>query len=230
MPTYPEIYAHHAERYDELVRHEDHERHVAAALEAAFPGRPGEPTLAVELGCGTGRVTRLLAPLVSEVRAYDGSEHMIQKARALVSGVLFFVADNASLPEPDGVADLIVAGWTLGHLTGFFPGEWEPRARAALGEMLRVARPGATLIVLETLGTCVEAPAPPNPGLAAFYALLEGAFGFARRTLSTDYAFSSVEEAERIMGFFFGQAMAEKVRARGSKLVPEWTGLWRLAR
>jgi len=223
MPSYPEIYARHADLYDELVRHEDAEGNLGAWLARALPaGR------VVELGAGTGRVTRLLAGPGREVRAYDGSSHMIDTARARladVAGITLGVADNASLPEPTASADAVVAGWTIGHVTGFFPDAWESHARAALGEMARVGRQGALHVVVETLGTCVDEPGPPNPRLAALYALYES-MGLARVVLRTDYRFPSAADAERVMGFFFGPAMAEKVRSRGSATVPEWTGLW----
>lgn len=225
MPSYEEIYAAHADRYDELVRHEDHAKNVEAFLDRVMAGRP---RLVVELGCGTGRVTRMLAPRAGQVHAFDGAAHMVDFARralADAANVTFAVADNGALPEPDGAADLVVAGWTLGHLTGFFPDDWRPRAEGALAEMRRVARPGGRVLVFETLGTCTVEAAPPNARLAELYALFE-ARGLARTTLATDYAFDSVDEAARVMGFFFGARMAEEVRARGAPVVPEHTGAW----
>jgi ubiquinone/menaquinone biosynthesis C-methylase UbiE len=145
VPSYVEIYERHADRYDELVRREDKDGNLPRAL-ATTLGDAAKDGVVVEIGAGTGRVTRLLAPLASSVRAYDGSAHMIELARerlASLANVRFGVADNASLPEPSAVADAVVAGWTIGHVTGFFPDAWEPAARAALAEMKRVAKPGA---------------------------------------------------------------------------------------
>jgi hypothetical protein len=87
-------------------------------------------------------------------------------------------------------------------------------------------RVGGARIVIETLGTCRDAPAPPNERLAAFYEVLEGSWGFRRQVIATDYAFDSVDHAERVMGFFFGPEMAARVRARDARVVPEWTGVW----
>lgn len=224
MPTYPEIYARHADLYDELVRHEDADGNLASWLARELPaGR------VVELGAGTGRVTRLLAGPGRDVRAYDGSAHMIDTARARLAGlagITLGVADNASIPEPDASADVVVAGWTIGHVTGFFPDAWETPARAALGEMARIGRPRALRVVVETLGTCADEPAPPNPRLAALYGLYES-LGLERVVVRTDYRFPTRADAERVMGFFFGPAMAEKVRLLPTSTVPEWTGIWR---
>lgn len=49
--------------------------------------------------------------------------------------------------------------------------------------------------------------------------------GFQRRAIRTDYRFDSVAEAARILGFFFGEPMVERVEAAGSERVPECTGL-----
>ena len=223
MPSYEDTYAHHADRYEELVRHEDRKNVLGALLDGVLSP---PPKLALELGCGTGRVTRLLAARAERVRAYDGSAHMIDFARraCALPNVTFGVADNGALPEADAVADAVVAGWSIGHVTGFFPGAWRAHAEKAIGEMTRTARPGATLLLFETLGTCTDAPAPPNERLRDLYAMLESEHGFRREVLDTSYEFASVEEAVRVMGFFFGDAMGERVRARGSHIVPEWTG------
>lgn len=226
MPSYREIYDHHAAQYDELVRHEDHQGNLRGWLERAFPAPVAQM---VELGCGTGRVTRLLAPLARSVHAYDGAAHMIAHAKehAALPGVAYAVAPNEELPEPDDVTEAAVAGWTIGHVTGFYAkGEWEAHARAMLSEMERVAAPGARIVVIETLGTCTTVPGPPNPELESLYQLFERDHGLARHVLDTSYAFPSLEEAQRIMGFFFGDAMRERVTQRGSPIVPEWTGVW----
>lgn len=222
MPSYEETYAKHAGRYDELVAHEDRRRSVATFLAKVLSSKPA---LAVELGCGTGRLTRLTAPLCHALHAYDGSAHMVQFAtkHCAIENVQYAVADNARLPEADGVADLVLAGWSLGHVTGFFPDAWQSHARAALREMRRVAKPGATVVLFETLGTCVEVAAPPNERLRALYELFEGEFGFHRTVLETSYEFASTEAAAETLGFFFGDEMRAKVLARSSAIVPEWT-------
>jgi len=103
--------------------------------------------------------------------------------------------------------------------------DWRAHVGRALAEMRRALEPGAPLVVIETLGTGSETPAPPNPGLAEYYAWLE-AQGFARMTIRTDYRFASVDDAATVTGFFFGPTFAERVRAQGWARVPECTGIW----
>ncbi len=92
--------------------------------------------------------------------------------------------------------------------------------------MGRAAKPGGTLIIMETMGTGVQQPAPPNPALAD-YAWLENEHGFTRQVIATDYDFGSVDRAAELCGFFFGAELAARVRANGSSRVPEFTGIWR---
>ena len=89
-----------------------------------------------------------------------------------------------------------------------------------------VARPGATLIILETMGTAVDHPHPPAPPLAAFYRTLETTYTMHRKVISTDYRFASPRRAQEVMGFFFGPDMAERVGRLDDSVVPEWTGVW----
>ncbi|HEY4718334.1 MAG TPA: hypothetical protein VIH14_04915, partial [Anaerolineales bacterium] len=96
----------------------------------------------------------------------------------------------------------------------------------AMAEMHRATRAGGTLIILETLGTGVQEPAPPNAALAAYYHWLEREQGFSRRVVATDYDFGSVPRAAELCGFFFGEPLAARVKANGWQRVPEWTGVW----
>jgi hypothetical protein len=49
------------------------------------------------------------------------------------------------------------------------------------------------IILIETLSTNADKPAPPAPQLAEFYALLEGEYGFRKEVADTTYRFESKE-------------------------------------
>ena len=73
----------------------------------------------LELGCGTGKNTSLLATLGAEVRALDFSAGMIEKARARVTApnVVFELADlTRPWPGADHSFDLIVCNLVLEHI------------------------------------------------------------------------------------------------------------------
>ncbi|MDX2161255.1 MAG: class I SAM-dependent methyltransferase [bacterium] len=227
MPTFEEIYAQHAAEYDALVSREDHRGYLLPAIRQviALDGID-----VVELGAGTGRLTRLLAPHVRTIRAFDRSAHMLATARERLQANggewSLHVADNHAIPVADACADLVIAGWSFGHATEWHGDRWRDEIDTALREMTRIARPGGALIILETLGTGALHPAPPTPVLADYYAHLESIHGFARAAIATDYRFESLEEADRLVRFFFGDALADQVQREGWIVLPEWTGLW----
>lgn len=220
------IYQHRAADYDALVAREDYQGNLARALAEV---RPWPRLDVVEPGAGTGRLTRLLAPAARSVVALDIAPAMLRVARASLdadSRVTFAVADNGALPLRDAVADLAVAGWSLGHSVAWFPNTWRGVIGTALAEMRRVLRPGGTVVILETLGTGRETPAPPTDELAAYYRWLEDQHGFHRTWLRTDYRFASLDEAEQLTRFFFGDDLADRVRREGLETLPECTGMW----
>ena len=169
---------------------------------------------------GTGRVTRLLRGAGARVLGCDRAPAMIAEARRRQDGA-YVLADAVAPPAASGAFDAAVAAWVFGHFT-----EWgQDKLEAALGEMERAVRPGGVLAILETMGTGADAPAPPTEGLAAYYRGLE-ARGFLRELVATDYLFANVDEAAAVCGWFFGDALAERIRARGWTRVPEWTALF----
>jgi ubiquinone/menaquinone biosynthesis C-methylase UbiE len=222
------IYREQPERYDRLVAREDHQGNLGRALRSCLP--PG-PARIIDIGTGTGRVAELVWSEQRRVVACDRSLPMLRVAagrRGEGRGpdIDWAQADNRRLPFESGRADLVVAGWSLGHSVGWYPETWRVEIGGAISEMRRLARPGGLLAVIETLGTGSETPLPPTQGLADYYQWLEAEHGFDRGWLRTDYLFESAEEAERLVRFFFGDALADRVRASGVGLVPECTGLW----
>ena len=80
---------------------------------------PREPTLAVDVGCGPGYTTRLVADVLRPLRTVgiDRSEAFIAEAqRAGDSDVSYLVHDAAAVPFPVGPADLIYARFVATHL------------------------------------------------------------------------------------------------------------------
>lgn len=228
MPTFEEIYAQHADLYDALVMREDYQGNILPALQAI---RPLAGLDVIEFGAGTGRLTCLLAPIVKTIHAFDASEHMLDVAIARLCELgrdnwWADVADNRALPVADASADLSIQGWSFGHFCGWFPERWRYEIGRAVNEMLRVLRPEGVAVILETLGTGSETPQPPNDDLAAYYAWLEDDMGFSSTWIRTDYRFESLEEAETLTRFFFGDELAEAVVQNNWVILPECTGVW----
>jgi ubiquinone/menaquinone biosynthesis C-methylase UbiE len=227
MPDYQEIYNSQAGKYDLFASREDYQGNVLRALNRV---RPFDGLDVIELGAGTARLTCMIAPLVKAVLAVDVSPHMLDVAIAKLDKTglqnwTVAVADNRALPVVDQVADLSLAGWSLGHFTSWYPEHWRDEIERALAQMKRVLRPGGTAIIVETLGTGWEEPHPPTEALAAYYALLEGEHGFSRIWIRTDYRFASLSEAEDLTRFFFDD-LADQVVTEELVVLPECTGIW----
>ena len=111
---------------------------------------PGEQVL--EIGCGSGAVTRALAERIApdgKVIALDACAPLLPIARGLASeaGLGNFIefrhGDCRDLPFSDASFDVTLAVTTLSHV---------PNAERALREMVRVTRPGGRIGIFDMDG------------------------------------------------------------------------------
>lgn len=228
MSDFKQIYQTQADEYEYLVAHEDYQGNLLQALAAI---RPLTNTTVVELGAGTGRLTRLLAPHVHHITACDIAAPMLTVAqKKLAEGGWRnwqpVVCDNRMVAVADKTADMVIVGWSLGHFTDWYAPNWRTEIGRSLAEMRRVLRLGGTIIILETLGTNHETPQPPTPALADYYQWLEQEQGFQSTWIRTDYRYPSVAEAVASARFFFGDLLADAIQDKNSPIIPECTGLW----
>jgi demethylmenaquinone methyltransferase/2-methoxy-6-polyprenyl-1,4-benzoquinol methylase len=105
--------------------------------------KPGN--YALDLCCGTGDIALALARQGAETTGLDFSEKMLEVAKARSqklksSSPHFIQGDAQQLPFPENSFDIVTVGYGLRNLAS-----WEK----GLEEMLRVAKPGGRIIVLE---------------------------------------------------------------------------------
>jgi ubiquinone/menaquinone biosynthesis C-methylase UbiE len=114
---------------------------------------------ALDVGCGGGQVSRLLAQRLPGARVIgvDLSGAMVARARAAgrrLGNLEIRRGDAMDLPLPPASADLCVSVASIKH--------W-PDQRRGLEQIRRVLRPGGTLVVLEVDRRC-------SPGSARAFA------------------------------------------------------------
>jgi ubiquinone/menaquinone biosynthesis C-methylase UbiE len=99
---------------------------------------------ALEIGCGTGAVSRALVEILSaDVTGVDSSPVFIERARELANGIpglTFLQGDGRSLALPDASFDLVVFHTTLCHIA-------DPEG--ALREARRILRQDGWLAVFD---------------------------------------------------------------------------------
>src|SRR4051812_33739331 len=109
-----------------------------------LPLLPEPPAVVLDLGCGTGSLSVLLAAAGYEVRGLDSSPRMLDLARgkADAAGVVveFTEGDAADPPYASGSADVVLCRhvlWALDH------------REAVLARWVQLLRPGGRLVLVE---------------------------------------------------------------------------------
>ena len=217
------VYQNYSSLYDELVNNEDYENNLYKFLNSNIQW---ENKIVGEIGIGTGRVTRNYIDKVQKVYAYDNAQHMIDKAKQNLSKwaekIEYAVRDNKQISSLENKYDIIIEGWSFGHLVVQTNENRNQTIQMLIDETTKRAD---TVIFIETLGTNVASPNPPGEKLAQFYHALTDN-GFKEHIIQTDYKFSSCEEAGRIMGGFFGDSMKNDIIQRKLSIIKEYTGIW----
>ncbi len=104
-------------------------------LISLLDAHPGEFIL--DLGCGTGHLTRAIAETGAHVVGIDSSTAMIEQARALHPGTTFLVADARTFSFPNHF-DAIFSNAAL---------HWVPEAEQVVTHIAQSLKPGGRLVI-----------------------------------------------------------------------------------
>ena len=234
MPTQAEIYKTEGDKYEALIAREDYQGNILKSLReiTTLENRlvsTGSTLRVLDLGAGTGRLACLLAPHVASIHAFDISEEMLRVCREKLSKTKLSnwkidVADHRQLPIKNHSANLVVSGWSVSYLAVWNPDSWKDELEKWLSEMKRVLTPNSYIVLFESLGTATESPIRLEH-LKDFYTWLDEV-GFQNKIIRTDYKFESIQEAEKLSRFFFGDELGDKVVKNNWVILPECTGVW----
>ncbi len=134
-----------ANAFDQEPDHGLADAETRAAWEALLLAHlPTPPAEVVDLGCGTGTLSTLLAGAGFDVRGLDFAPAMVDRARAkafdTATNVEFVVGDAAEPPYPAASCDVVLSRHVLWAM---------PDAGAAIDRWLGLVRPGGRLVLVE---------------------------------------------------------------------------------
>src|SRR5215510_14282242 len=115
-------------------------RRLSVLLESYLPDRADGLTL-LDVGCGTGHHMASMRERGFEVAGVDGSEEMLDQARANNPDADIQQSDVESIPFPDSSFDFILCIEVLRYL---------PRSAKCIREMARVLKPGGVCLATAT--------------------------------------------------------------------------------
>ncbi len=195
-----------------------YQRWMERALEAAGV----TPRRVLDLGCGNGDWTVMLAERAERLVAVDLADgfvaHCRERLRAAgLDGRATVVQHDAGSYEPDGPFDLIVAGAVTQYLSDDDIAGLLPRIRAALA-------PGGVLYLRTTVATHAERYATTTESFQGIYrsrawyrrALADAGFELARESMATWFV------ADELAYRTFGEHAASRVLALPLKAI-RWT-------
>jgi len=217
------IYQKQAELYDELVSHEDYNNNLFNLINTKIDLLN---KTVCEFGVGTGRVTKTYIDKIKSADLFDRSIHMLEQTKINLKDQLDKITvnelDNKNIEQISKYYDISIEGWSFGHLISENSDNVAYWSNKLINDLKRISN---RIIIIETLGTNIDEPYPPNISLATFYKTLKEN-GFKEYIINTDYKFDSTDQAQYILGSFFGDKMKEDIRQKKLAIIKEFTGIW----
>ena len=141
MDHFQAIYAARAAEYHQMIAAEDTDAQLLPAIERVAPLRGKR---VIDLGTGTGRIPLLIGGLAAQVVGLDLHRDMLRQhaaQRRLQGGRWSLIqGDMRRLPFRAAWADVVTAGWAIGHLRSWFAADWVAMAAASSVALRRIGK------------------------------------------------------------------------------------------
>lgn len=168
--------------------------------------------IVLDVGCGTGKYAKLLAPHVRQYYGLDISNDQLliaKKKTCKLKNINFICADAAETRLSNNSFDAAIASWAISPIAGF------PRKAKAIARTFRTLKNGGIFYLIEndSTGTFEKARGAHRREETEEYNRWIKKQGFKIfKKIKTYFKFSSKKEAKRIFGAIWGNEVANKIR------------------
>jgi len=203
VEEWQETYEKEVEIYDTFSRYEDEENKLLNKLLEKFSFRG---KIVLEVGCGSGKYSELLAPKSKKYFGLEISKPLIELAKQKCEkfkNVKFFNCSAEKIPLDDNSVDVVFASWVL---TAMISDEMREKS---IKEILRVLNDGGEIWLFENHweGEFMNLRGKKNVKFEEcdIYPLIKK-YGFEIvEIIDTNFFFPSLDEIKRVTGFIFGK-------------------------
>jgi ubiquinone/menaquinone biosynthesis C-methylase UbiE len=202
-----------ADIYERFSQAEDYPQKIISILKPLIAGKD-----VLDIGCGTGKYLVEFAPLSNSYYGLDISPEqlMIAKSKSIgmnLANVSFICSSAEKIDLPDNSIDAVISAWVVGTIQGI------DRRASAISEAERILKKDGSIYLIENdIGGEFETIRGRYPDIARtmeYNSWLEHDMGFAPLArFTTNFKFSSADEAKHVIGSIWGQAAGEMVKDR----------------